>query len=557
MAQSIRFGDYLQEAGVRHQQVSYVDLQSLGAPTDRIRVRPAQAVTILRPYVGPRFLDQFRAVAPLAAYLAVFQILVLQQPIRGALTVSFALLGAIVGLMLFMEGVKLALMPLGARLGETLPTHSPLPVVLGVVFLLGLGCTFAEPAIGALRAAGTMITPAQSPVLFEVLNHHVTALVLVVGGTVGLAALVGTLRFVYSWSLKPLILAVLVPLLALTAYAMLRPDLAPLVGLAWDSGAVTTGPITVPLVLALGIGVARAVGRGTGSLAGFGIVTLASLLPVLGVMVLGLLVHPSGAGAVPVEATGWWTLSPWAEVIGAVRAIVPLVLFLLLLIRGLLKRRLAHGWLLAYGVALTLAGMTMFNIGLTAGLAELGEQSGRALPAAFAAVDGVPSSPLYIHTVGVTLVIVFAWLLGFGSTMAEPALNALGITVEELTNGAFSRLLLLNAVAAGVGCGMALGVAMIVFGLRLGVLLLGAYGVVLLLTLISSEEFVNVAWDSAAVTTGPVTVPLVVAMGLALGSAVHTGTGFGVVALASVFPIASVLLCGLFIERAARRRHLA
>lgn len=556
MAQSIRFGDYLQEVGVRHHQVSYVDLQSFGAPSERIRVRPAQALTILRPYVAPRFLDQLQAVAPLAGYLALFQVLVLQQPVRGALTVSFALLGAIVGLMLFMEGVKLALMPLGARLGETLPTHSPLPVVLGVVFLLGLGCTFAEPAIGALRAAGTMITPEQSPVLFEVLNHHVTGLVLVVGGTVGLAALVGTLRFVYSWSLKPLILATLVPLLALTAYASARPQLAPLVGLAWDSGAVTTGPITVPLVLALGIGVAHAVGRGGGSLAGFGIVTLASLFPVLGVLLLGLLVRPGGGSAL-VETTGWWLLSPWAEVIGAVRAIVPLVLFLLLLIRGLLRRELTHGWVIAYGVALTLAGMTMFNIGLTAGLAELGEQSGRALPAAFAAVAGMPGSPLYVYALGITLVLVFAWLLGFGSTMAEPALNALGITVEELTNGAFSRRLLLNAVAIGVGCGMALGVAMIVFGLPLGTLLLAGYGVVLALTLVSSEEFVNVAWDSAAVTTGPVTVPLVVAMGLALGSAVHTGTGFGVVALASLFPIASVLLCGLYFDWAARRRALA
>jgi hypothetical protein len=555
LAQPVRYGDYLQEVNVRHHQVSYRDLQSMSAPTDRIRVGPAMAITILRPYLGPRFVEQLRAVGPLAAYLAGFQVLVLQQRVQGPLGVAVALIAAVLGLMLFMEGVKLALMPLGARLGETLPTHSPLPVVLGVVFLLGIGCTFAEPAIGALQAAGALVGRDESPALYALLNHHTGALVLTIAGTVGLAAVVGTLRFVYSWSLKPLIYATLIPLLAITAYASRRPDLAPIVGLAWDSGGVTTGPITVPLVLSLGIGVSHAVGKGGGSLSGFGIVALASLFPILGVMILGLLVEPTDAVAV-VAATGWWTETPWAELIESARAIVPLVLFLLLIIRGLLKRGITHPWVIAYGVVLTLVGLTMFNVGLTAGLVELGQQAGHALPSAFVAVDEVPGSPLYVHALGILLVIVFAWVLGFGSTMAEPALNAVGITVEELTNGAFSRRLLLNAVAIGVGCGLALGVGMIVFGWPLIAMLLGGYAIVLALTFASSEEMVNVAWDSAAVTTGPVTVPLVIAMGLALGTAVRAGNGFGVVALASLVPIASVLLCGLYIEWTARRRHL-
>jgi hypothetical protein len=556
LAQPVRFGDYVQEVNVRHHQVSYRDLQSLSAPTDRIRVGPAMAFTILRPYLGPRFAEQLWAVGPLAAYLAIFQVLVLQQRVEGPLGVVVALVGAIFGLMLFMEGVKLALMPLGARLGETLPTHSPLPVVLAVVFLLGIGCTFAEPAIGALQAAGALVGREEAPALYSLLNHHTGALVLTIAGTVGLAAVVGTLRFVYSWSLKPLIYATLIPLLALTAYGSRRPDLAPIVGLAWDSGGVTTGPITVPLVLALGIGVSHAVGRGGGSLSGFGIVALASLFPILGVMILGLLVQPTDAVAVAAAATGWWTETPWAELVESARAIVPLVLFLLLLIRGLLKREITHPWMTAYGVVLTLVGLTMFNVGLTAGLVELGQQAGRALPSAFVEVQGMPSSPLYIYALGVVLVIVFAWVLGFGSTMAEPALNAVGITVEELTNGAFSRRLLLNAVAIGVGCGLALGVGMIVFGWPLIAMLLVGYAIVLALTFASSEEMVNVAWDSAAVTTGPVTVPLVIAMGLALGTALRTGNGFGVVALASLVPIASVLLCGLYIDWTARRRHL-
>ncbi len=526
MAEPIRFGDYLQEVGVRHRQVSYVDLQAVSTPGERIRLRPAQVLTILRPYVGPRFFDQVRSVAPLAAYLALFQALVLETPVQDAVRVSIALVAVMVGLMLFMEGLKIGLMPLGARMGETLPTHSPLPVVLTVVFLLGVGTTFAEPAIGALKAAGAIVSPAEAPVLYQLLNHHAGALVLVVGAGVGLAAVLGTLRFVYGWSLKPLIYLSVIPCLLLSAYCARDPLLAPIVGMAWDSGAVTTGPITVPLVLALGIGVAHAVGHGSSGLPGFGIVTLASLFPVLGVLVLSLLIDPTGAAAAAsAAAAGWWTRSPWVDVIGAFRAIVPLVVFLLLVIRGPLKRELAHPWVIAYGIALTLGGMIVFNLGLSFGLAELGSQSGGALPAAF-------------------------------TTLAEPALNALGITVEELTNGAFSRLLLLNAVALGVGCGIALGVAMIVLGLSLSTILIPGYLILLVLTFFSSEEFVNVAWDSAAVTTGPVTVPLVLAMGLGLGRAVQAGNGFGVVALASLFPVGSVLLCGLYINWTARRRPL-
>ena len=150
----------------------------------------------------------------------------------------------------------------------------------------------------------------------------------------------------------------------------------------------------------------------------------------------------------------------------------------------------------------------------------------------------------------------FAWVLGFGATLAEPALNALGITVEELTNGAFSRGLLMVAVAVGVAVGIALGVAKLVFALDLALLLVPGYTVLLLLTALSGEEFVNVAWDSAGVTTGPVTVPLVLAMGLGLGDAVRAPDGFGILALASLCPIASVLACGLVIRWKARRRHL-
>lgn len=553
----IRFGDYVQEVAIRHERVSYNDVVVLSPPAERLDLRARDVARILRPYVSPRFFEQFKAVIPLALYLVAFQLLFLRQPVEGGATIAGALLAVVVGLMLFMEGLKLGLMPLGERMGETLPTHQPLLVVLLVVFLLGIGVTFAEPAIGALKAAGAIVSAEEAPALHGLLNAHSGKLVLVVGVGVGAAAVLGTLRFVYSWSLKPLILAVLLPSLALTAYAWTDPELAQIVGLAWDSGAVTTGPVTVPLVLALGIGVAHATGRGGGSLSGFGIVTLASLFPVLGVLVLGLLLEPGGAAPPPPADGAWWSVSPAADVIGAFRAIVPLVVFLLLVLKVLVRKDLPHRWMIAYGIALTLAGMATFNVGLSYGLAELGSQSGSALPAAFLAIRDVPDSPLYVYALGLALVVAFAWVMGFGATLAEPALNALGITVEQLTNGAFSRKLLMLAVAVGVACGIALGIVKLVYGFDVSGFLLPGYTILLVLSAVSTEEFVNVAWDSAGVTTGPVTVPLVLAMGLGLGDAVRATDGFGVLALASLCPIASVLVCGLIIRWRMHREQLA
>ena len=103
----------------------------------------------------------------------------------------------------------------------------------------------------------------------------------------GLAAIVGTLRFIYGWSLKPLVYASVSITMVLTIIILMIPELTPILGLAWDCGAVTTGPVTVPLVLSLGIGVAAAAGKGENSLSGFGIVTLASIFPILGVQLLG------------------------------------------------------------------------------------------------------------------------------------------------------------------------------------------------------------------------------------------------------------------------------
>ncbi|MCU0609496.1 MAG: DUF1538 domain-containing protein [Chitinispirillaceae bacterium] len=571
MGKSIRFGDYLHEVGVHSSNISYshlmpriqVDARGNEIPyvPPKLQLKPSDVYHLLSPYVGTRFFEQVKAVVPLVLYLALFQWLVLRQPIADSIIISAGFLGVIVGLMLFLEGLKLGLMPFGETIGDNLPRKAALPVVLVLTFILGVGVTFAEPAIGALQAAGSIVDPQKAPYLYLLLTQWSTATVMVVGIGVGIAAVMGTLRFIHSWSLKPLIYASVVPTLLITIYAQTNPHLKSLVGLAWDCGAVTTGPVTVPLVLSLGVGVAAAISKGGSSLSGFGIVTLASIFPILGVLLLGIYavhaVSPEAIiagtqslaiGASSLATAGWWETTPGVEVVMSVRAIVPLVMFLFFILIVILKEKLANRGIIWYGLSLAVIGMIIFNIGLTYGLSKLGSQSGGLIPGAFTHIDAMSKSPLFGYIAGVMIAFGFAWVLGFGATLAEPALNALGLTVENLTSGAFKRSLLMYAVAAGVAFGISIGVLKIIFDLNLTYMLLGLYALALILTYFSTEEFVNVSWDSAGVTTGPVTVPLVLAMGLGFAKAVGAVEGFGILAAASVCPIISVMSVGLYVQ---------
>ena len=577
---TIRFGDYIQAMSIDSQKIPYQELMpeplfdrhgnEHPQPVPKMKLGGGDIFKILQPYLSTRFIDQARAVVPLAIYLALFQYLVLQTPVMDASIISGGLFAVMIGLMMFMEGLKLGLMPFGEIIGNTLPRKLPLAGVLFIAFLLGIGVTFAEPAIGALQVAGSIVDPEQAPYLFTLLNDRSGATVLLVGLGVGLAAVLGTVRFLRGWSLKPMIFLSVTPTLILSVIAFMDPELTKIVGLAWDCGAVTTGPVTVPLVLALGIGVAAAAGKGAdSSLSGFGIVTLASVFPILGVLILSfytaytvppeLIIEKAAeiklAAQTAASLPKWYEITPWTEVILGVRAIVPLVIFLAVVLLVILREKLKNAFITYYGIILAVVGMCIFNIGLTYGLAKLGDQSGGLIAGAFTSIEAITASPLYSMTVGVGIAGLFAWVLGLSATLAEPALNALGITVQNLTNGAFKKSMLMIAVAFGVGTGIMLGVLKLIYGFHIMYILIPGYTLGLILTFLSTEEFVNVGWDSAGVTTGPVTVPLVLAMGLGFGNALGSTDGFGILAAASICPIVAVLTLGIYVQFKVKREE--
>lgn len=577
---TIRFGDYIQAMSIDSQKIPFQELMpeplfdrhgnEYPQPVPKMKLGGGDVVKILQPYLSTRFIDQARAVVPLALYLALFQYLVLQTPVMDATVIAGGLFAVMIGLMLFMEGLKLGLMPFGEIIGNTLPRKLPLVGVLSIAFLLGIGVTFAEPAIGALQVAGSIVDPEKAPYLYTLLNDRSGATVLLVGLGVGLAAVLGTVRFLRGWSLKPLIFITITPTLILSVIAFMDPELNKIIGLAWDCGAVTTGPVTVPLVLALGIGVAAAAGKGAdSSLSGFGIVTLASVFPILGVLLLSFYTAHTVPVDVIIEKAAevkmaaqyaatqpqWYEATPWPEIILGVRAIVPLVLFLAIVLLVVLREKLKNGFITYYGIILAVVGMCIFNIGLTYGLAKLGDQSGGLIAGAFTSIDAISASPLYSFSVGVAIAALFAWILGLSATLAEPALNALGMTVQNLTNGAFKKSMLMGAVAFGVAIGIMLGVLKLIFDFHIMYILIPGYTLGLILTLLSTEEFVNVGWDSAGVTTGPVTVPLVLAMGLGFGNALGSTEGFGILAAASICPIVAVLTLGIYVQFKVKREE--
>ena len=533
---------------------------------ERIHVGAGRALRILWPYVRGKATEQIVSLLPVVASLFLFQIVVLRTAVAQAAGIAVSLAMAILGLMFFMEGLRLWLLPIGESIGDGLPRRSSLGVIIGFAFLVGAGATLAEPAIGALRAAGSGVDPSRAPLLHALLNRYATELAACVAVTVGLAVVIGTLRFLGNWSLKRLLLPILVVLGALTLGAHAVPELREVIGLAWDIGGVIVGPITVPLVLGLGLGVCRSTGRSDAGMAGFGAVALISLAPVLATLVLGIGVHLTGGAALPPDGgSGEGTVGPGflgTVVVEALasssQAVLPLCVFLFVVHLFVLRERIARGDEVSLGVVFALIGLALFNVGLMGGLTPLGDQVGNTAPAAFLRiVAGEPPAalgPLYDGPWGLLLVVLFAFVLGYGSTLAEPALQALGIQVHEITVGAIRKGMLVQAVSLGVGAGMAAGVAKVILGWPLAGLLLPAYALILALTFLSSEEFASISWDCGAVTTGPVTVPLVVAMGLGMTKSVPgVADGFGILSLATAGPILFMLAVGLIARRGSRR----
>jgi hypothetical protein len=527
-----------------------------------VKITPRLVMAIVGPYVAERFMEQLKALAPVTLFLFAFQYLVLRSGIANAISVTLGLLAVVMGLMFFIEGLRLGVMPLGENIGATMPAKAKLMVILTVAFLLGTIATFAEPAVATLTILGGSIPYAKAPLLFDFLNQRTTMVLLLAAAGVGIGAMQGINRFVRGKSLKVTILPGLLICIVLTLIAAFDKNARDIIGVAWDAGGITTGTVTAPLVLALGVGMARVLGKGDTGMSGFGIITLCSIWPIALVLAAALifswgglymtpeqyaaLAPTGGAAAAAAEVQGGNLLSLFGEsFLGAATSLVPLIALLFLIQRIVLKepvRDLDH---VIMGIVFALIGLMLFKVGLVTGLDPLGSEVGRRATDAF-----TPGTAAFYGTVvGKIIVLAFAFAVGYGASLAEPALMSLGITVEEVTAGAFKKFLVMHSVAFGVGMGLILGIARIMFDWSSLAIVLPSYALVLTLSMISDEKYVNIGWDSGGVTTGDITSPILIALGLGVAAAVGGADGFSLIAMGSVWPIISVLALGLYVNR--------
>ena len=316
--------------------------------------------------------------------------------------------------------------------------------------------------------------------------------------------------------------------------------------------------MTAPLVLALGVGMARALGNADTGMSGFGIITLCSIWPIALVLLMALGFAYTGAymtpeqfaaaqaaasAAGPAEAGGVLSII-FDSLLGACISILPLMALLLLIQKFILKEPVRYLDHIILGIVFALLGLALFKIGLIYGLSPLGEQVGSKATLAFS-----PNGGLYGIAWGKIIVLLFAFVAGYGASLAEPALVSLGMTVENVTAGAFKKFLVMHSVGFGVGLGLIIGVARILWGWSSLSIVFPSYVIVLLLTVISEEKYVNIGWDSGGVTTGDITSPILIALGLGVAAAVGGSEGFSLIAMGSVWPIISVLALGLFVRK--------
>ncbi len=233
-----------------------------------------------------RTLDSLRNLAPIILVIAFFQVVVLQQPFPDIWNVTLGLLCVVAGLTLFIQGLESGLFPLGEVLAQGFARKGSLVALLAFAFCLGFGTTVAEPALIAITAEAADVA-AEAGVIDATDSARATyafELRMVVAFSVGAAILLGVLRILRGWPIHPLIIGGYVLVTAMTAFA---PD--EIIGVAYDSGGVTTSTITVPLVTALGVGLATSVRGRNPMVDGFGLIAFASLTPMICVMGYGMI----------------------------------------------------------------------------------------------------------------------------------------------------------------------------------------------------------------------------------------------------------------------------
>ncbi len=458
----------------------------------------------------------------------------------GVFSLSAVML--VVGLGLFSLGADLAMTPMGEQIGSGLSRQRKLWLLLIVSFVLGMLITVAEPDLQVLAGQ-----------VGSVINGKV--LIYAVGIGVGLFLLVAVARIVFRRTLSDLLMLFYMLLFGLALLLCVSGKSA-LLPVAFDSGGVTTGPITVPFIMALGVGISAVLGDRRSQENSFGLVALCSIGPVIAVMALGLFSQGELTYVVPdytVSGSLWSSIlvsmgHVAREVVVALGLIIVFFLLCQALFLKLPKKLLRR---IGVGILFTYMGLVLFLTGVNAGFMPIGYRLGKCLAA------GNPG-----------VLVGLGCLMGVLVVLAEPAIHVLKRQVENVTGGYITGKSMLIGMCAGVGLSIGLSMLRIILDFPMAYYVIPGYFLSLALSLFVPPVYTAVAFDSGGVASGPMTSGFI--LPFAIGACVTAQGGdavlrdaFGVVALVAMTPLITIQLLGFrgivsrrVSERRAMRRIL-
>ena len=429
----------------------------------------------------------------------------------------------VLGIGLFSMGADLAMTPMGTHVGSGLSKQRKLGLLLFVCFVLGMLITIAEPDLLVLANQ-----------VSAVMNG--TVLIYAVGFGVGAFLVIAVLKIVFRKPLSTILMLFYMLLFALGLMLAVNGNL-PLLPMSFDSGGVTTGPITVPFIMALGVGISSVLGDPRSKDNSFGLVALCSVGPVLAVLVLGIFASNDLSYAVPD-----YTVS--ADILGSYLhtaahtckevavALGMIVVFFLVCQVAFLKLPFKRLKRIAVGVIITYIGLVLFLTGVNVGFMPIGYKLGHSL----ALVDS-------------RFLIGFGLVTGVLVVLAEPAIHVLNGQVEDVTGGMVSKRSMMIGLCVGVGAAITLSMVRIVYDFSLVYYIIPGYFISLALSLFVPPVYTAIAFDSGGVASGPMTsgfiLPFAVGACVALqGEAAVLRDAFGVVALVAMIPLITIQLLG-------------
>ena len=474
--------------------------------------------------------ESLAAVLPITAIVLVISVTIAPLTPGTLVLFLFGALLLVAGMGLFTLGVDMSMTPMGDGMGVEISKSKRIGLSLIICFILGAVITIAEPDLQVLAE--------QLPAVPNMV------LILAVAVGVGFFLVVAQVRMLLNIPLSYTLLFFYLILFVLTIFV---PDY--FIPVAFDSGGVTTGPVTVPFIMSLGIGMAAIRSDKNSGNDSFGLISLCSIGPILSVMILGLVMPDLDAAYTPVTIPEVSSTRDAAlfflhelpdyiyEVSVAILPIIVLFGLFQLFFRRFHMHQLGR---MAVGLVYTFAGLVLFLTGVNVGFMPAGSTIGATIAASSAK----------------WLLIPIGALVGYFIVRAEPAVQVLARRVEELSNGAIGQKAINLSLSAGIALAVALAMLRILTGISILWFLIPGYAIALALTFSVPQMFTGVAFDSGGVASGPMTttflLPLAMGACEAVGGNVLTDA-FGIVAMVAMMPLCTIQLLGLIGQLKSRK----